>query len=184
MTGCGNHPQAGLWESDTGLRCAICGSVLVLGTVTPREPMQVRHLDTFQKNTQRTSTAWKNGLTLTPNETHLLQAAMGLAGESGEFVDRVKKIILQGHELTEETKAKLREEIGDIMWYAADGAVALDALLSDIATANESKLRQRYPDGFTPAASLARVDVEPSPEPSFNDIDPEVLALLFSGDDE
>jgi NTP pyrophosphatase (non-canonical NTP hydrolase) len=159
-TACGKHPQARLWESLTGPRCAICGDVLTPGTVTPREPMRVHHLDTFQKNTRRTSTTWKHGYTFNPEQAHLLQAAMGLGGEAGEFVERVKKILLQGHEMTDELKAKLREEVGDIMWYAADAACALEALLSDIASANEAKLQRRYPDGFTPEASVARVDTQ------------------------
>ena len=153
---CGKHPQSKIWESPHGPRCYICAELLTPGDPPPREPMQVRHLDTFQKNTQRTSVAWKNGLTLTPQQAHLLQAALGLAGEVGEFVDMVKKHIFQGHPLDE---AKAREEIGDVGWYFADAASALNTLLSDVATQNETKLRKRYPDGFSPAASLTRADV-------------------------
>jgi len=155
---CGKHPQSKAWESSSGPRCYICGDPLVPRiAVTAHEPMQVRHLDTYQKLTQRTSVAWKNGLTFTPEQAHLLQAALGLAGEAGEFVDRVKKHIIHGHALD---RSKLREECGDIMWYVADAAKALDALLSDVASENESKLQRRYPEGFSTEASVARVDVK------------------------
>jgi len=153
---CGKHPQSKIWKSPHGPRCYVCGDLLVPGVPPSHEIMQVRHLDTFQQNTQRTSVAWKNGLTLTPQQAHLLQAALGLAGEAGEFVDMVKKHIFQGHPLDE---AKAREEVGDICWYAADAASALNTLLSDVATQNEAKLRKRFPNGFSPAASLARADV-------------------------
>jgi len=155
---CSKHPQSKVWESSSGPRCYICGDVLVPKiAVTAREPMRVHHLDTFQRLSQRTSVAWQNGLVLTPEQAHLLHAAMGLAGESCEFVEHIKKHLFQGHPLD---KAKLREECGDIMWYVADAAKALDALLSDVASENEAKLQKRYPDGFSTEASVARVDTK------------------------
>jgi len=152
--GCASHPQAGVWPSESGARCAICG-VLLSGAANVVQPVQVRNLDTFQTLTQRTSVVWKEGLVLSPMQAHLLQAALGIAGEGGEFVDHVKKHVFHGHPLD---IAKLREECGDVLWYAADAASAIDAKLADVATENEAKLQRRYPNGFSRAASITRVD--------------------------
>ncbi|MBQ8395837.1 MAG: nucleoside triphosphate pyrophosphohydrolase family protein, partial [Oscillospiraceae bacterium] len=59
----------------------------------------------------------------------LIVGVMGLCGESGEAIDLVKKHIAQGHELDRE---HLLEELGDIAWYLAETAYALDADLEDV----------------------------------------------------
>lgn len=51
----------------------------------------------------------------------------------------------QGHELDKEHLAK---ELGDVAWYIAEAATALDISLEDIFQANIDKLKRRYPDGF------------------------------------
>lgn len=51
----------------------------------------------------------------------------------------------QGHELDKEHLAK---ELGDVAWYLAEAATALDISLEDILQANIDKLKMRYPDGF------------------------------------
>ena len=63
----------------------------------------------------------------------LINAVMGLCGESGEAIDIVKKHLFQGHDLE---KDKLAKELGDIAWYLAEAAVALDMDLEDIFSAN------------------------------------------------
>ena len=50
---------------------------------------------------------------------HLLTAALGLAAESGEFTEVVKKIILQGKPYNEENVFHMKRELGDICWYLA-----------------------------------------------------------------
>jgi NTP pyrophosphatase (non-canonical NTP hydrolase) len=86
---------------------------------------------------------------------HLINAAMGLSGEAGEFEDRVKKVVFQGHDFEKEA-AKLSEELGDILWYAAKAARELDKLLGDVAKANIGKLIARYPQGFEKDRSVER----------------------------
>lgn len=83
----------------------------------------------------------------------LINAVMGLCGESGEAIDIVKKHLFQGHELD---RQKLAKELGDIAWYLAEAATALDIDLDDIFTANIEKLRKRYPDGFDTQRSICR----------------------------
>ena len=83
----------------------------------------------------------------------LINGVMGLCGESGEAIDIVKKWLAQGHELDKE---KLAKELGDIAWYLAETATALDLNLEDIFQANIEKLKKRYPEGFDAQRSIHR----------------------------
>ncbi len=83
----------------------------------------------------------------------LINSVMGLCGESGEAIDIVKKWLAQGHELDRE---RLAGELGDIAWYLAEAAFALDIPLEDILRANIEKLRKRYPEGFEAQRSRER----------------------------
>ncbi len=83
----------------------------------------------------------------------LINSVMGLCGEAGEAIDIVKKWLAQGHELD---KAHLAKELGDIAWYLAEAATALELPLSDILQGNIDKLKRRYPDGFAVRASTER----------------------------
>jgi NTP pyrophosphatase (non-canonical NTP hydrolase) len=85
----------------------------------------------------------------------LINAVMGLCGESGEAIDLVKKHLHQGHELD---KAALKKELGDIAWYLAEAAYALDTDLDAIFEANIAKLKTRYPEGFDTEKSVNRTD--------------------------
>ena len=83
----------------------------------------------------------------------LINGVMGLCGESGEAIDIVKKWLAQGHELDKE---KLAKELGDIAWYLAETAYALEIPLEDILQANIEKLKKRYPEGFDSERSINR----------------------------
>ena len=83
----------------------------------------------------------------------LINSVMGLCGESGEAIDIVKKWLAQGHELD---KAKLAKELGDIAWYLAETAYALDIPLEQILRMNLEKLKNRYPEGFSTERSMNR----------------------------
>lgn len=85
----------------------------------------------------------------------LINGVMGLCGESGEAIDIVKKWLAQGHDLDKE---KLAKELGDICWYLAETATALDLSLEDIMVANIEKLKRRYPEGFDPNRSIHRTE--------------------------
>ena len=84
----------------------------------------------------------------------LINSVMGLCGESGEAIDIVKKWLAQGHALDKEHLAK---ELGDIAWYLAEAATALDIPLEDILQANLDKLKKRYPEGFEAKRSITRL---------------------------
>lgn len=83
----------------------------------------------------------------------LIVGVMGLCGESGEAIDIVKKHIAQGHRLDKE---HLLEELGDIAWYLAETAYALDCDLETIFSKNIEKLKKRYPEGFSSEKSQNR----------------------------
>ncbi len=85
----------------------------------------------------------------------LINGVMGLCGESGEAIDIVKKHLAQGHELD---RAALIKELGDIAWYLAETAYALDVPLEDVLEGNIAKLRKRYPQGFEAERSIERTE--------------------------
>ena len=70
---------------------------------------------------------------------------LGLAGEAGEVANIVKKI-QRDHEgvITTETRAKLLDELGDVLWYISACADELGLTLNEIATYNVDKLAKRH----------------------------------------
>jgi len=83
----------------------------------------------------------------------LVNGVMGLCGEAGEAIDIVKKHLHQGHELD---RKKLAGELGDIAWYLAETAYALEISLEEILRGNLDKLKRRYPEGFDTERSVNR----------------------------
>ena len=81
------------------------------------------------------------------NVPKLLTAALGLAAESGEFTEVVKKIILQGKPYNEDNVFHMKRELGDICWYIAQACMALDTSFDEIIEMNVDKLKARYPGG-------------------------------------
>ena len=80
--------------------------------------------------------------------TRLMTASIGLSGEVGEFNDIVKKCLFQGKEMDENVVTHLKKELGDIMWYVAQGCIALGTDIEELIDINTAKLKDRYPDGF------------------------------------
>lgn len=83
---------------------------------------------------------------------NLVYPAMGLAGESGEFCDKVKKMwrnggAMDGHKLTSEKRMEMLKELGDVLWYIAACAKEMNASLSFIAQENINKLLDRRARG-------------------------------------
>jgi NTP pyrophosphatase (non-canonical NTP hydrolase) len=77
----------------------------------------------------------------------LLTACLGLAAESGEFIEVPKKIIFQGKPLTDENVFHMKRELGDIMWYWINACRALNLDPNDVIDENVRKLESRYPGG-------------------------------------
>jgi len=77
----------------------------------------------------------------------LLTACLGLAAESGEFIEIPKKIFFQGKALTEENVFHMKRELGDVMWYWINACRALNLDPNDVIDENVKKLESRYPGG-------------------------------------
>lgn len=86
-------------------------------------------------------------------ELMLAWNAIGLAGEAGEVADTVKKAVFHRHPLD---RHELIKELGDVLWYVAALCSKLDVPMNEVMALNIEKLRKRYPDGYSAAASLAR----------------------------
>ena len=97
-----------------------------------------------------------SGISTACPENLLLQGVMGMCGEAGEAIDIVKKVIFQGHELNEATREHLIRELGDVLWYVATTAEALDTDLETVMQINIDKLRNRYPVAFDSELSQHR----------------------------
>ena len=90
--------------------------------------------------------------------SRLLTSAIGLAGESGEFNELCKKTVFQGREMDEDTVTHLKSELADIMWYVAQGCLALDTSIEELIDINTAKLEKRYPGGFDEFRSENRAE--------------------------
>ena len=88
-------------------------------------------------------------------EFDLIHAALGLAGEAGEFVDSVKKHVIYGKELDVNN---LKEEMGDCMWFIALTCTVIGFDLEQIMQENIAKLAKRYPEGYSDYAAIFRAD--------------------------
>ena len=81
------------------------------------------------------------------NIERLTTAGVGLAAESGEFLEIVKKMVFQGKPWNEHNREHLIIELGDVMWYVAQACIALDVDFEDVIEGNVKKLEKRYPGG-------------------------------------
>jgi NTP pyrophosphatase (non-canonical NTP hydrolase) len=77
----------------------------------------------------------------------LLTAAIGITAEGGEFAEIVKKISFQGKPYNEQSRTHMIKEMGDVMWYIAQGCIALGTNLEEVLEMNVEKLTSRYPEG-------------------------------------
>ncbi len=81
------------------------------------------------------------------NIERLTTAGVGLAAESGEFLEIVKKMVFQGKPWNDANREHLIIELGDIMWYVAQATQALGVSFEDVIATNVKKLEKRYPGG-------------------------------------
>ena len=81
------------------------------------------------------------------NIERLTTAGVGLAAESGEFLEIVKKMVFQGKPWNDANREHLVIELGDVMWYVAQACMALGVSFEDVIKGNVKKLEKRYPSG-------------------------------------
>ena len=78
----------------------------------------------------------------------MVEKVLGLAGESGETADKVKKIIRdKGGVISEEDRGEIVKELGDVLWYTATIARYLGVPFSEVAEKNLEKLEKRRERG-------------------------------------
>ena len=86
----------------------------------------------------------------------LLTAALGLGSETGEFVEIVKKMFLQGKPPSEDNIFHMKRELGDIMWYWVTACAALELDPYEVISENQEKLAARYGEKFEVGRSEVR----------------------------
>ena len=80
-----------------------------------------------------------------PDFGGMVNGCFGLAGESGEVLDIVKKWIFHEKGLDID---HLKKELGDVMWYVAMICESAGFALDELMKMNIDKLKARYPHGF------------------------------------
>ncbi|MBU28165.1 MAG: pyrophosphatase [Flavobacteriales bacterium] len=86
----------------------------------------------------------------------LLTAALGLGSETGEFVEIVKKMVLQGKPPSDDNIFHMKRELGDIMWYWATACSSLGLDPYEVIHENQVKLEARYGEKFAVQRSEVR----------------------------
>jgi len=81
------------------------------------------------------------------NIERLLTSGVGLAAESGEFLEIVKKMVFQGKPWNDDNREHLIIELGDVLWYVAQACMALEVDFDEVVETNVNKLKKRYPGG-------------------------------------
>jgi NTP pyrophosphatase (non-canonical NTP hydrolase) len=138
-------------------------------------------LDEYQRRAAQTDQ--RRGDDLSDVVVHLL----GLAGEAGSVAAEYKKYLRDGPAHTY-WKMRMREELGDVLWYLASICNHLDLSLGEIAAANLEKTKDRWEPGDTAAIDASWPEEERLPRtgtyelrPTTNDRGREVVELYFNG---
>jgi len=153
LTLCDARSVVSIAETDAIVEDLLSGKIRRIETRTnapaPAPVPVVWTFNSYQREASRT---------LPPNtepSKTLNLGALGLGGESGEVIDLLKKHLFHDQPLDRD---KLRKELGDVLWYLSAITTGAGLTLQEVADANVEKLRKRYPDGFSPAASVAKAD--------------------------
>lgn len=93
-------------------------------------------LDEYQKTAVSTA--------IYPRDMAIIYPTIGLAGETGEVAEKIKKVIRDKNRQFDETdKQEIALELGDVLWYLAAIANDMDYSLGKIADMNVNKLAMR-----------------------------------------
>lgn len=85
-----------------------------------------------------------------------LEAAIGLAGETGEVLELFKKECFYGQHLD---TTKLTKELGDVFHYFSRVCHLNHISINAIIQTHEEKMKARFPNGYSDAAAIARADI-------------------------
>lgn len=81
-----------------------------------------------------------------PHDVGLIYAALGLTNEAGEVAGKIKKMLRDGLDERDVVQV-IRDELGDVLWYAAMVAHEIGQPLSEIVDRNVEKLSSRKERG-------------------------------------
>ena len=81
------------------------------------------------------------------NISLLMTGGIGLSSETGELNEIIKKCILHGKPMDDETIFHCKRELGDIIWYWISTCRSLGLDPNEVIEENVKKLESRYPDG-------------------------------------
>lgn len=110
---------------------------------------------------------------ITPLQAHQLHMAVGVAGESGELLDAIKKHVVYRKPLDIQN---VIEELGDLEFYMSGLRQSIGVTREVTLTRNYHKLMmKRYPNGYTDQAAQDRTD---KAEPSAKEVHPSFTRLL------
>lgn len=101
---------------------------------------------------EKTYSEFVSVLLSNPNATNI---ALGLVSEAGEFANEIRKMSFQSHPLD---RVKLLKELGDVRFYLQAAYDFMGVTDNEVIVENMEKLTKRYPDGFTPLASIRRTE--------------------------
>jgi len=94
-------------------------------------------LDQYQKDSRKTAIYPEIG-------DKIIYPTLGLAGETGEVVDKIKKIFRDKKGvISDEDKDSIKKELGDVLWYLSQSLTELGLNLSEVAKGNIDKLMAR-----------------------------------------
>lgn len=87
------------------------------------------------------------------NDLGIIYTALGLAGEAGEVVEHIKKMVRDSNRIpTPERRDAIRKELGDVLWYVANMASDLEISLDDVVQTNIAKITDRKTRGVVHGA--------------------------------
>jgi len=95
------------------------------------------NFDTYQDRAQETDQRPGD------DESSLVVPLLGLAGETGSLLTEYKKLLRDGPAYRVFSE-RIREEIGDILWYVSNIATKAGLRLEDIAESNLRKIQNRW----------------------------------------
>lgn len=97
----------------------------------------------------------KSSRTMKIDDSTVQHCCLGISGEAGEVIDLIKKSIYYNKTLD---RAKVTEELGDLMFYIVNLASALDIRMDTVLRMNVDKLYERFPNGFSKKEAIERKD--------------------------
>ena len=128
------------------------GNVVIIGThegtlMSEETDVPLAQLD-LRKHMKRTITTAVYPFAGLGDVQALMYVALGLSGEAGEIANQVKKVARDdGGMVSAERRAKVVDELGDVMWYWLRLCYEMSIDPYDVLMHNEAKLTERAANG-------------------------------------